>query len=282
MRITIDDIEQDQIITEESNKKDNGSETEPLEKASSSYADNALELAGLSFKERQHYKKEQYKTRIASMKLKDKIFYTIRYYKWGFLSIFAIFMLACFSGWAIYHASWPTVLSVAIVNNGTTVTPTDYITNSFRDYYHLDKKNIVNVYSDLFISSTEDGEAVGTTMNDYQKIGFYNMSEMIDAIICDEEALARYAYSDDSTAIDISIPPALYQKLEDRMVTLTDTSGVKNDGKPYIGAIDISGTDFVKGCGITYDKVYLLIPSTKYTDNQPTIQFIQMIFNLKE
>ncbi|MDE5864869.1 MAG: hypothetical protein K2H34_11050, partial [Lachnospiraceae bacterium] len=168
----------------------------------------------------------------------------------------------------------------AILNDPYNHTAADYIPEAFRQYHQLAKKNFFKVYTDLFVSSTEDKEQLGTTMTDYQKIGYYNMYDMLDAIIGDEEALTLYATSDDTTGIDLSMDEALYKKIKDHVITMSDPTGIKNDGKPYAAAIDISDTEFVKNCGISYDKVYLMIPSTKYTDNQGTIDLIKLIFSL--
>lgn len=244
------------------------------------FAEDALALSGLSFKEKLAYKRQLYKKRLSTMETKDKIFYTIRYYKWYFISLVAIIICLSWTGRAIYRSTLPTVLNVAILNEGFNDTVQDYIPEVFRDYYQLDNKNFIKVYTDLFVSSTEDTSATGTTMTDYQKLGFYNMSDMLDVIIGDEEALTLYASSDDTTAIDLSMDADLYKKIEAHVVTMSDPNGVKNDGKPYAAAIDISDTDFVKNCNISYDKVYLMIPSTKYTDNQRTLDLIKLIFGL--
>lgn len=244
------------------------------------YAEDSLALAGLSFKEKITYKYNQYKKRIATMDTTAKIRYTFSYYKWHFLLVVFVLVIA---GWSIrtaYRTTLPTVLSVAILNDPYNRTAADYIPDAFREYYQLDNKNFFKVYTDLSVSSTEDKEQLGRVMTDYQKVGYYNMYDMLDVIIGDEEALLLYATSDDTTGIDLSMDEALYDKIKDRVITMSDPGGIKNDGKPYAAAIDISDTDFVKNCQISYDKVYLMIPSTKYTDNQGTLDFIRLIFSL--
>lgn len=242
--------------------------------------ENKLELAGLTLREKLRYQKQQYKNQIQEMSAKERFFYTIGYYKWYFLGFCLILFLL---GWGIrtaYRATWPTELYLAIVNNETLNSPADYIKETYRSYYQLDDKNFFRVYPEMYITPDEDIQQIGTTMNDYQKIGYYNMYDMLDVIIVDEKALKVYASSDDTTAIDLSMEPDLYQQLSDYVVMLTDPNGIKNEGKPYAGALDITNTDFKKGCGLTYEKAYLLIPSTKYTDNDRTIRFIKMIYNI--
>lgn len=268
----------DQSQSENNTAEENKSST--AKKETDLYTEDSLALAGLSFKEKIAYKRSLYKKRIADMDTKEKISYTFLYYKWHFLSFILLLVIA---GWGIrtaYRTTLPTVLSVAILNDPYNRTAAGYIPDAFREYHQLDKKNFFKVYTDLFVSSTEDKEQLGTTMTDYQKIGYYNMYDMLDAIIGDEEALTLYATSDDTTGIDLSMDEALYEKIKDRVITMSDPTGIKNDGKPYAAAIDISDTEFVKNCGISYDKVYLMIPSTKYTDNQGTIDLIKLIFSL--
>lgn len=61
---------------------------------------------------------------------------------------------------------------------------------------------------------------------------------------------------------------------------LKDKNGIKNDGKEYPGALDITDTEFVKNAGIEYSPVYLLIPSMRGIDNDTTLNFIKMVYGL--
>lgn len=269
-----------ETIANDTDKKGNNPKKATNPKEEDLYTEDALALAGLSFKEKISYKRNLYKKRIATMDRKEKISYTIGYYKWYFLGL--VLLLVCL-GWGVrtaYRTTLPTVLSVAILNDPYNDTVADYIPDAFREYYQLNDKNFFNIYTNLFVSSTEDTEEIGTTMTDYQKIGYYNMYDMLDVIIGDEEALTLYASSDDTTGIDLSMDEELYEQIKDRVITMSDPSGIKNDGKPYAAAIDISDTEFVKNCNISYDKVYLMIPSTKYTNNEGTINLIKLIFSL--
>ncbi len=244
------------------------------------YKENALEMATMSFKEKMAYKKNLRKKRMADMDPKEKRSYIINYYKWHFIiGLFAIICLA-YTGRVIYRATWPTLLELAIVNNSDTSKYSEYIPAAYRDYYHLDDKNYIEIYGDLSVSSTEDTTEVGLTMSNYQTIGYYNMYDMLDVIICDKEALKLFVSTDDTTAIDLSMDAELYQQIEDKVITMSDPKGIKNDGKPYTVALDISDTDFVQNCNLSYSEVYLLIPSTKYTDNENTINFIKFVFGL--
>lgn len=242
------------------------------------YKESSLEMATMTWKEKMNYKKEIRKKRMAEMTPFEKLKYIILYYKWHIiLTLFAIVCLA-YTGKVIYRATWPTLLELAIVNNSGDCK--EYIQKSYREYYALDEKNYVEVYEDLAVSSSEDTTEVGMTMSGYQTIGYYNMYDMLDVIICDKNALNLFVSTDDTTAIDISMDADLYKQLEDHVITMSDPNGIKNDGNPYTVALDISDTEFAKKCNLSYSDVYLLIPSTKYTDNENTINFIKFVFGL--
>ncbi|MBO5089164.1 MAG: hypothetical protein J6C01_10845 [Lachnospiraceae bacterium] len=257
------------------------SDTDAMDCEEDEYKEDSLEMATMTFRERMNYKKELQRKRIAKMDSKEKRSYILNYYKWHIIiGLFAVVCLA-YAGRVIYRMTWPTLLELAIVNNYNETDPTKYITDSYREYYELDDKNFIEIYGSLNdITATEDTTEVGLTMSNYQTIGYYNMYDMLDVIICDEAALHLFVSTDDTTAIDLSMDTDLYKQIEDYVITMSDPKGIKNEGKPYNVALDISDTEFVKECDLSYSKVYLLIPSTKYTDNENTINFIKFVFGL--
>ncbi len=244
------------------------------------YKEDALALVGLSPKEKLAYYRKDYQQRTVSMEKKEKFLYTLQYYKWYFLGALALLVCLCWVGKTVYTATLPVELRVAILNDTENTKAKDYISKSFREYYHLGKRNRFTVYTDLEVSPIENVNEVGLTMNDYQTIGYYNTTNMIDVIIGDKNALRVYASSDDTTAIDLSMDEGLYSQIEEHVVTMTDSKKVKNEGKPYAAAIDISDTEFAQGCGLSYEQVYLMIPSSKFQDNERTLNLIKMIFGL--
>lgn len=288
----IDEIENKNTTAESknSNSKDIASTTKDTdtkenqnipEKEADEYQENALELATMTVKEKIKYKLDSQKKHLEKMDTKEKRSYILNYYKWHIvIGIFAIVCLA-YIGRVVYRMTWPTLLELAIVNNYNETDPTEAITNSYREYYQLDDKNFIEIYSDLKdITSTEDTTEVGLTMSPYQTIGYYNMYDMLDVIICDKEALQLFVSTDDTTAIDLSMDADLYKQIEEYVITMSDPKGIKNDGKPYTVALDISKTEFAKSCNLSYSEVYLLIPSTKYENNENTINFIKYVFGL--
>ena len=244
------------------------------------YKEDALALVGLSPKEKLAYYRKDYQQRTASMEKKEKFLYTLQYYKWYFLGALVLLVCLCWVGKTVYTATLPVKLRVAILNDTENTKAKDYISKSFREYYHLGKRNRFIVYTDLEVSPIENVNEVGLTMNDYQTIGYYNTTNMIDVIIGNRNALRVYSSSDDTTAIDLSMDEELYSQIEEHVVTMTDSKKVKNEGKPYAAAIDISDTEFARGCGLSYEQVYLMIPSSKFQDNERTLNLIKMIFGL--
>lgn len=262
---------------ETSDKQDEKDEKE--EEQDDLYREDSLALVGLSLpKKLAHYHKH-YKKQTADMDKKEKAIYTIHYYKWHFLGLLLLLVCLGWTGKIVYRAALPKVLRVAVLNTKGETTA-DYITETFRGYYGLNNKNTITIYSDLWVQSIKDATEAGYTMNDYQTIGYYNMHNMIDVIIGDGAALRVYSSSDDTTAIDLSMDAALYKQIEEYVVFRSDPMGIKNDGEPYAAAIDISDTEFAKGCGLGYPDVYLMIPSTKYQKNDRTINLIKLIFGL--
>ena len=213
------------IHTDETQQSSSETNTE------NTFKEDSLELATMTFKEKQRYKKERRNKRMATMTRKERILYIIQYYKWHFIiGLFAIICLA-YTGKIIYRASQPTLLYLAIINNTDNTTINEYLPEAYRKYYNLDDKNHIEIRSDLYVSSTEDTTQVGTEMTDYQTIGYYNMYGKLDVIICDKEALQLYASSDDTTAIDLSMDTELYNQIKDNVITMSDPEGIKNDGR---------------------------------------------------
>ena len=244
------------------------------------FKEDALELATMSFKEKMTYKKQLHKNRMTDMDKKEKISYLINYYKWFLIVGVLVVICLAYIGRVMYRATWPTYVELAIVNNQNDFDFQSYVTNSYRNYYSLDDKNFIEIYNNLSVSQDEDTTQVGLTMSNYQTIGYYNMYDMLDVIICDKDALNLFVSTDDTTAIDLSMDAALYDQIKDNVIIMSDPKGIKNDGKPYTVALDISNTQFVKDANFSYNEVYLLIPSTKYTDNENTLQFIKFVFGL--
>lgn len=294
MRISIDDINNKDelnnnntkenkatINSDAANKQDNVGKATINTEDSEGYTEDSLELAGMSFWARNKYRDTQFRNRLKNMQGKQKVKYFFQYYKFTFIGLGVALVICLIAGNMIYKALLPEVLQIAIVNQEyDSDAVNEYIINSFREYYDLDNKNYFSVYKELSVSANEDPEAMGLQMTSYQTIGYYNVHNMVDIIICDSEALETFKWSDDTTAIDLAMDKELYSKVESHVVMLKDDNKIKNNGVEYAGALDITDTEFVKGAGIQYSPVYLLIPSSKYQDNEATLNFIKMVYKL--
>lgn len=255
-------------------------EFEDLEEAEDLYAENALELSGMTSKERRAFKKQLQKKRLGTMDAREKRSYIVHYYKWHFIAgIFCVFLLY-WLGNIIYTASLPTELIVAITNDGTNAVAEEYIPDAFRDYYNLDHKNTIQIFTNLTIDNADDVAIRQNTLTDYEKIIAYITSDKLDAIIGNQMTLDYYRSTGDIALIDTCLDDKLYGQIKEHIIMATDNSSYINDGKPYAAAIDISETEFVKNCNLSYDDVYLMIPNNRYTDNEATVRFIKLIFGL--
>lgn len=246
------------------------------------FSEDALEMASMSAKERRAYKKELRKKRLDSMEGKEKRKYILYYYKWYFIGVVFAIAMCIYIGKTIYTASLPTELIVAVTNDGTNAFCEQYIPDAFREYYQLGDKNTIQVFDNLTIENPDDVRVQESTLTDYEKIMVYISSDRLDAIIGNSDTLNYYKSTGDIAIVDQCMPEELYQQLESYIVDVTDSTGYMNDGKPYAAAIDISQTDFVKQCQLSYDDVYLMIPNNRYMENDATLRLIRMIFDLPD
>lgn len=250
------------------------------EKEENLYSENALELSRMSFKERRTYKKQLQAKRLESMDPKERRRYILHYYKWHFTGAVFLILFLCLIGHTIYQANLPTELIVAITNDGPNAVAENYIPDTFRSYYHLDSKNIIQVFTDLTIDNSDDVAIRQSTLTDYEKMIVYITSDKLDAIIGNEQTLNYYKSTGDIAVIDACIDKELYSQIEKYIITASSDDAYMNEGKPYAAAIDITGTEFADNCNLSYDKVYLMIPNNRYTNNAATIRLIRLIFGL--
>lgn len=247
------------------------------------FEENALELATMSRKERHAYKKELHKKRLASMDGDEKKDYIVRYYKWHFIGAIAFVFIAIWLGKTIYTSTLPLELMVAITNDGMNTIAENYIPKAFREYYQLDNKNIIQIFTDLTINQ-EDADEIHiqeSTLTSYERVVVYITSDKLDVIIGDENAYQYYKSTGDIADIEQCFDKDFYHQIKSNIIMGSDETGYMKNGQPYAAAIDISGTDFVNQLQLSYDKVYLMIPNNRYENNSNTKNFIQMIFDLK-
>ena len=226
---------------------------------------------------------------LAEMTTKQKVEHFFRYYTWHIIGFIALVIGLIVIGKTIYSSSMPTVLSIGFVNNSSTASLQDYVKDSYRKYYDLDTKNHINVHLDLNKSnngespladdaSLEDEMAYHMQSPAEQAMAYATTVTVLDAIICDKEALELYMSAKETTAIDSVLPEDIYKRIEDKVVIGSDPNKVKFGGEPYSVAIDVSDTEFIKKCNLSYDKAYLVIPSTRKMNDENTVNFVKFIF----
>ena len=268
---------------EETIKNDVSFDDNDFEDDENLFEENALELATMTRKERLAYKKALHKKRMASMEADEKRDYILRYYKWHFIGAFAFIFIAIWLGHTIYTTTLPLELMVAITNDGTNVIAENYIPDAFREYYDLDDKNIIQVFTDLTINN-DDAESIHiqeSTLTSYERVVVYITSDKLDVIIGDENAYNYYKSTGDIAIIDQCFDKEFYSQIESQIIMGSDETGYMNNGEPYAAAIDISGTEFVNNLELGYEQVYLMIPNNRYENNSNTKNLIQMIFKME-
>lgn len=253
------------------------------------------ELAKEEANEQEEHKQEvnERKQYFAEMTTKQKLAYIFQYYTWHMIGIVVAVVVLIVIGKTVYHASQPTVLNLAFINNNGEVAMQDYVRESYREYYGLNDKNHINIYCNFNKSSNgetmyEEGASLDDESSLYMQspadeaMGYAMTVTVLDAMICDEKALELYASAEETAAIENVIPEELYKKIEDKVVIKSDPNKVKLGGEPYGVAIDVSDTEFIKNCNLTYEKAYLVIPSTRKMNEENVVNFINFMFELSE
>ena len=271
MRITEEDIKKQESNTSNPDISEETSNDNPFE-------EDSLATAGMSFKEKQHYKKELLNKRLATMNKEEKRAYLIQYYKGHFIFGLCLILFLCFTVRFIYKASIPVDLTVMIANDAI-ASPSDYITKTVQTYNNLDPKHKITISTGLILEETEaDYDRDG--MISRQKLWASIENDEVDILIGDSQCLNYVSSSGDITEIDKNIDKDLYDKIKDRCITAADKNKAINNGEPFIAAIDISDTEFAKNCGLSYDTVYLMLPANRYQNNDASIMLIKTIFGL--
>jgi hypothetical protein len=239
-------------------------------------AEDRLELASMSLKEKKARKKADFDKRVSVMDGKEKRNYIIRYY----LPIAGIVLavIACIVGISVvvYKNSRPVAISYAIVNVddefALDLTP-------FDDYVAtLDVDNDAVISSDVshYFNPTafSDGTLGSTTLDDYTAFDMLCDEGFYDVIITDKAGLTYFCEIDAVQLLDNYLPENLRTKLSDRIISVRDSQG-----DMYESAIDISDTAFAKSLNTGYSQIYLVFPGTKEENRTRAMSFVEYIFD---
>lgn len=273
-------IDEDNISLEDSGAEATADGVSVEENGSETAGEDALEMAGLGFKESLAYQLDKKKQLFAEMNGKEKIKYIFQYYKWHI--IIAVILVASIweIGKGVYRSTFPNLLDLAFVNHDGKATMYDYTVDAYREYYNLDTKNHINVYCNIY-KTLEDEEVMTTTSPMNEAMAYSTLLSTIDVMICDEKALEIYVSNTDTAAVDSVLPEDIYNKVEDKAVIEADPYKVKFEGEPYVVALDVSDTEFIKNCDLSYDKAYLLIPSAVPANDESVVRFVNFVFDLQ-
>lgn len=268
--------EEDFIKKNQDATTDISSSPNPSRADDDSFAADPLLMYDMTFKEKQKYKKDLLFKRLATMEKSEKRKYIIHYYKYHFLVI--LLAIFCVYGVAhkIYIACLPTELTLMIANEYD-ISPSDYITDSFRNYYNLDTKNKIMVGTGYAI---QDTDIVGTEESISRQQLYASIKDNdLDALIGNQACLNFVSNDEDIVPLDEALDSHLYEQLKNYIVTATDQTKVINNGEPFPAALNIADTEFAQKCGFTNKEIYLMIPINRSTENEKTIRLIKMIFN---
>lgn len=274
-------------ITDNPTGNTDNNEKGDAEREENIFADDSLAMAGMTFRERARHKREVLKKRLATMDKKEGRKYIIYYYKWQFVAALVLLFLVSVTGRAIFKAVTPTPLKLVVVNFGSCEELTEYIPEHYREFYQLGKLNDFRIETNFRVSAQEQPYEYGQAMTDYQRISFYCdpdvlSPDVLDVIIGDDTALKLFEKTGDVTAVNYVLSDALYEKITDDMVIVSDTTGEKNEGQSYAIAIDITDTQFVKDCNLNTSRgVYLLIPRCKKKNDKHVENFVNFIYGYK-
>ena len=239
----------------------------------SSYADNNLELLGMSRREKKAARKKLYSENTKAMSRKEKFSYLFDYYKWYvIIPLIAVVFIAYLSV-TIYQNKRPVALGYAILNSDE-----ENVNLSFKDDY-------------LKYFGIEDGyqfkESVGRDIDyDYYLLNkdYIQTSNSTDYNIIMSECEMNYYDVVISNAAGVKFcttekvarplkgyfDAEVYQKLEKYMVSFPESNGSE-----VLYAVDISGTDFAKGLNLGYSDVYVIFPGTSETNYINSLRLLE-------
>lgn len=273
-------INEDNISTENSAAEATVEGVSVEENGLDTIGEDSLEMESLGFKETLAYKFDKQKQLFAEMNGKQKIKYIFQYYKWHIIIAVILVVSIWEIGKGAYQSTFPNLLDLAFINHDGKATMYDYTVDAYREYYNLDTKNHINVYCNLY-KTLDDEDVMTTTSPMNEAMAYSTLLSTLDVMIGDEKALEIYISNTDTVAVDSVLPEDLYKKVEDKAVIKADPYKNKCEGEPYVVALDVSDTEFIKNCDLSYDKAYLLIPCSVPANDEAVVRFVNFIFDLQ-
>ncbi len=268
----------------DSKKIDTDSEEIDLKKEEISekpiYAEDNLELHGLSRKERKKVKRERYKKTTEDMNRKEKINYFFYYFKVPILVGLAVIVGLTFITISIYKNTRPVAISFALLNSPSVEYLTKDDFKDYMDYYDMpssyriidfySNKCDLDIYEDYYSKNPNDAvyaQFPSLCYNDYFDIIISNKTGIeycgkMSLIIPLEDSL------------DLSMSKYINENCPERIIEVNNV----ND-EPVAYAIDISGTEFAESLGLDYDDVYIALPGQSARNIANSKRILNYIFD---
>lgn len=259
--------------------EENGSEKEKTSEKSI-FAEDNLELHGLSRKERKKVKRERYRKTTEDMNRKEKISYFFYYFKVPILVGLATIVGLTFISISLYRNTRPVAISFALLNSPSVEYLTKDDFKDYMDYYDMpssyriidfySNKCDLDIYEDYYSKNPDDAV--------YAQFPSLCYNDYFDIIISDKTGIEYCGKMsliiplEDS--LDLSISKYINENCPERIIEVNNV----ND-EPVAYAIDISGTEFAESLGLDYDDVYIALPGQSARNIANSKRILNYIFD---
>ena len=239
----------------------------------SSYADNNLELLGMSRKEKKAARKKLYSENTKAMSKKEKFSYLFDYYKWYvIIPLIAVIFIAYLSV-TIYQNKRPVALGYAILNaneeNVNLSFKEDYLKYfGIEEGYQFKESVGRDIDYDFYLLNKDYIQTSNST--DYNIIMSECEMNYYDVVISNTAGVKFCTTENVARPLKGYFDAEVYQKLEGYMVSFPGSNG-----NELLYAIDISGTDFAKGLNLGYSDVYVIFPGTSETNYINSLRLLE-------
>ena len=264
--------------TETSSEKNASKKEEASEK--SIFAEDNLELHGLSRKERKKVKRERYRKTTEDMNRKEKISYFFYYFKVPILVGLATIVGLTFISISLYRNTRPVAISFALLNSPSVEYLTKDDFKDYMDYYNMpssyriidfySNKCDLDIYEDYYSKNPDDAV--------YAQFPSLCYNDYFDIIISDKTGIEYCGKMsliiplEDS--LDLSMSKYINENCPERIIEVNNV----ND-EPVAYAIDISGTEFAESLGLDYDDVYIALPGQSSRNIANSKRILNYIFD---
>lgn len=237
-------------------------------KNDTSVSEDNLEISKLKFKDKIRAKIERFKNNTADMSRKEKIKYFIYYYKWKLLLLVLLLFCTVSIPMAIYKHSRPVALSYVIINNADTNKVNTEPIDDYLEFYDIKKNH--QVLSNSSHVNLDDYKAAlqnSSTSADYEQFPTLCINGYYDVIITDIKGIEFCKSADLIQPLNNVLSADMQYELEEKYKE--KICGQSSEHPDILGYyLDISDTEFAKGLGLSYDKIYLCFPGS--TDDRQT------------